>query len=197
MSSTVVGAAVLSALLVGYKTLEVGRLPCSSEASASKRKQISPRDDYKLQPRILSSENVFNIDIASLQTRASQSARYCVCERQTAIKQNILRCMYCEHTSCTDCGGNPTHKYERWPTLARCQPLDFVSYLKDILPTRLAVFGIAPEDYHVFNNSDSFHCPLAVWNEFLDAVSRANGDELRFLDIKRSKSWTVVYKGRN
>lgn len=66
-----------------------------------------------------------------------------------------------------------------------------------MLPTRLVVFGISREDYHVFNNNDAFYCPLAVWCDFLDAVSRTTGDELRFLDIKRSENWTVLYEGRN
>lgn len=197
MSSTVVGAAVLSALLTGYKTLGVGRRPCSSEAFAPNRKQIAPRDNHTLLSSILSSDYVANVEIPSLLTRAAQSARYCVCERQTGIKQSILRCAICEHTSCTDCGGNPTHEYERWSALTRSQPLDFVSYLKHMLPTRLVVFGLSREEYHAFNNSNSFHCPLAVWNDFLDAVSRTEGDELRFLDIKRCENWTVLFEGKN
>lgn len=197
MSSTVVGAAVLSALLVGYKVLDVGKRLPGDRGSGIKRQQITPRDDYPLLPSGLLLGHVSIVDISALPMQAAQSARCCICERQTATKHNILRCTLCEHTACTDCGGNPTHAYERWPALARSHPLDFISNLKHMLPTRLVVFGISHKDYLPFSNEDSFNCPTAVWNDFLDAVSRASGDELRFLDIKRSENWTVLYEGKH
>lgn len=197
MSSTVVGASVLSALLVGYKVLDVGKRLSVDKVCGLKHQQIVPQDDCPLLPSGLLLGHTFNVDISGLQTQAAQSARYCMCERQTATKHNLLRCTLCEHTACTDCGGNPTHAYERWRALARSHPLDFISSLKHMLPTRLVVFGITREDYPIFNSGDSFNCPFTVWNDFLDAVSRASGDELRFLDIKRSENWTVLYEGKH
>ena len=196
MSSTVVGAAVLSALIVGYKVLGAGRRPSRARNTVPKHrtKGIIPREDYPLSPSGVSLGHVFNVNIAELLTQAARSARYCMCERQTATRQNILKCTLCHHTVCSDCDGNPTHAYERWSSLARSQPLDFVSSLKSILPTRLVLFGITREDYHVFN-TDALGCP-PVWENFLGAVTRAVGDELRFLNIKRSEDWTIVYEGK-
>ena len=197
MSSTVVGAAVLSALIVGYKVLGAGRRSSGARNTMPKHrsKGIIPREDYPLSPSGVSLGHVFDVNIPELQVQAARSARYCMCERQTATRQNILRCTLCHHTVCSDCDGNPTHAYERWSNLARSQPLDFVSSLKSILPTRLVLSGISREDYHLFN-TDALGCPPTVWENFLEAVTRAVGDELRFLDIKRSENWTVVYEGK-
>lgn len=194
MSSTVVGAAVLSALIVGYKVLNPGNesVPKKTQSEGT---QVTPRDDYPMVSSGVPLGHVFSIDTTDLQMQAVHSARYCTCERQTATRQSILRCTICDHTACSDCAGNPTHAYERWSSLTRSQPLDFVSHLKNILPTRLVLSGISPGDYHCLSIT-SLGCPPAVWNDFLEAVSRAIGDELRFLDIKRSKDWTVYYQGK-
>lgn len=194
MSSTVVGAAVLSALIVGHKALNPGNGSGPKKAQ-SKHKQIEPRDDYPLVSSGVPLGHVFSIDTTDLKIQAARSARYCTCERQTATRQSILRCTLCDHTACSDCAGNPTHAYERWSSLTRSQPLDFVSHLKNILPTRLVLSGIFQDDYYCLRTT-SLGCPPAIWDDFLEAVSRAIGDELRFLDIKRSEDWTVSYQGR-
>lgn len=196
MSSTVVGAAVLSALIVGYKILKPGGSYVQRRCAVQKRKQISPRDEYPLLPSSMPLGHIFNVDTSDLQAQAARTARYCMCERQTATRKSILKCTLCEHTSCSECGGNPTHAYKRWTNLARSQPLDFVSSLKSILPTRLALSGISYEDYNVFRNSILDCPPSTVWEDFLEAVTRAIGDEVRFLDIERSGDWTVLYEGR-
>lgn len=196
MSSTVVGAAVLSALIVGHKVLCPGsRSSLSKKRTGSKHNRAIPRDDYPLASSGVPPGHVFSIDATDFQRQAARSARYCTCERQTATRQNILKCTLCDHTACSDCAGNPTHAYERWSNLTRGQPLDFVSNLRSILPTRLVLSGISPNDYHPLSTS-SLGCSPVVWNDFLEAVSRAIGDELRFLDIKRSENWTVSYEGK-
>lgn len=195
MSSTVVGAAVLSALIVGHKVLNPGNRSVPKK-TGSKRKQTIARDDYPLVSSGVLLGHVCSIDTIRLQVQAARSARYCTCERQTAIRQRILRCTLCDHTACSDCAGNPTHIYERWSSLIRSQPLDFVSHLKEILPSRLVLSGISPDDYHSLS-TNSLGCPSAVWNDFFEAVSRAVGDELRFMDIKRSEYWSVSYQGRH
>ncbi|KAI9927688.1 hypothetical protein MW887_003309, partial [Aspergillus wentii] len=197
MSSTVVGAAVLSALIVGHKVLKKGQPSPGLNKSVSKHKILAPRDDYDLTTSNVKLSQIVNVNMTDLQTQAASSARYCMCERQSAIKRNISRCTLCEHTSCSECGGNPSHKYERWTSLSRSQPLDFASNLKSILPARLIFNGVSRAHYDAFNTGSSLDCPPVVWDNFLGAVSRAVGDELRFLDIKRSEIWTVVYEGKS
>ena len=194
MSSTVVGCAVLSALIVGYKLLDKAAPLGNTKPVTPKTKFLAPRDDCEL---VLSSFNESSkISLRDLQVQASASARYCVCERQTAKRRNILRCTLCGHTACTVCAGNPEHAYERWTDLSRTQPLDFVSKLKELLPTRLVVTGITSTTFDPLKEDASIMCSADIWNDFLDAVMRAVGDELRFLDVKRTEVWTVSYEGK-
>lgn len=197
MSSTVVGAAVLSALTVGYQVLKPGGSYVQRRCAVQKRKQIRPRNEYPLLSSDMPLGHISNVDNSDLQVQANRSTRYCMCERQTTTRQIILKCTLCEHTACSECGGNPTHAYERWTSLTRSQPLDFVSNLKSILPTRLALSGISCDDYHVFRGNRIWDCPSStIWEDFLEAVKRAIGDEVRFLDIERSEDWTVIYDGK-
>ncbi|KAL2872557.1 putative SNF2 family helicase [Aspergillus lucknowensis] len=194
MSSTVVGAAILSALIVGHAVLKKGNTSEGPHLRSPKLKAITPRVEDNLVPSSMDLDLVTAVDVSGLQVRAASSARYCVCERQSSTKATILRCKLCSHTACSECSGNPIHAYERWTDLVRSAPLDFVSELRSILPARLVVSGISRENYREpqWGSSATPH----IWNEFLDAILRAFGDELRFLDAKRSEVWTVLYEGK-
>ncbi|KAB8231839.1 putative SNF2 family helicase [Aspergillus alliaceus] len=197
MSSTVVGAAILSALIVGHKVLDKGSQLARSKKEVPKHKRFELCHDHELISGSINVDEITDINISDIQAQAANSARYCVCERQTAIKRDILRCKLCDHTACTDCAGNPTHDYQRASELGRTQPLDFVSRLRSSLPARLVISGISREHYNVFQADKSIECPSSVWKKYLDAVARLMSDEFRFLDIKRSSVWTVVYEGKH
>ncbi|KAF9883832.1 hypothetical protein FE257_002769 [Aspergillus nanangensis] len=194
MSSTVVGCAILAALIVGYKLLEKGEQNAEADKSTSRIKSRTPRDDYELVPSPFTHSIEFNVP--DLQAQAARSARYCACERQSGTKRKIHRCTLCEHTACDECAGNPVHAYERWANLERSQPLDFVSKLKDILPSRLVVSGITSATFDLLKSDSSIECSSDTWKLFLDAVSLAIGDELCFLGVKRSEIWTISYEGK-
>ncbi|KAF5859603.1 hypothetical protein ETB97_002632 [Aspergillus alliaceus] len=197
MSSTVVGAAILSALIVGHKVLDKGSQLARSKKEVPKHKRFELCHDHELISGSINVDEITDVNISDIQAQAANSARYCVCERQTAIKRDILRCKLCDHTACTDCAGNPTHDYQRASELGRTQPLDFVSRLRSSLPARLVISGISREHYNVFQADKSIECPSSVWKKYLDAVARLMSDEFRFLDIKRSSVWTVVYEGKH
>lgn len=193
MSSTVVGAAILSALIVGHKLLKEGNTPQEPNSRASKRKSIAPQGVNNLVESSMHLDAATVVDMSKLQDQATSSARYCMCERQTSTQAVILKCAVCSHTACSECSGNPQHAYERWTDLVRTSPLDFITALRAILPARLVVSGITRVCYTKLQSGSTI--APAIWAEFLDAVFRAIGDELRFLDIKRSESWTVLYEG--
>ncbi|PYH96052.1 putative C-5 cytosine-specific DNA methylase [Aspergillus ellipticus CBS 707.79] len=197
MSSTVVGIAILSALIIGHRVLEKGeRLPSHNEG-APKRKEITPRGEYTMVPSPMQLSGVGEIDVLELKKEAASSARYCVCERQTGIQTNISRCTLCQHTACSECAGNPAHEYERWTDLVRTSPLDFVRKLRRILPARLVLSGFSRESYRALKTDGSVNCSWDIWKDFLGAISPAISDELRLLDIKRSEIWTALYEGRH
>ncbi|KAL4812351.1 hypothetical protein BDW67DRAFT_188785 [Aspergillus spinulosporus] len=194
MSSTVVGAAILSALIAGHKVLRKGDFPRTSKPkSRNQKRRVTPQGDVLIPSSMhLDSDTV--IDILKLQKQATSSARYCVCEGQNSIRASTLKCTLCSHTACSVCSGNPHHAYERWTDLSRTAPLDFVSVLRSTLPGRLVLRGITPDSYKELESNSCI--PAKNWSEFLDAVFRAVGDELRFSDIKRSAVWTVIYEGK-
>ncbi|KAL4736993.1 hypothetical protein BDV11DRAFT_172351 [Aspergillus similis] len=195
MSSTVVGAAILSALIAGHKVLKKGDFSRTSKPNPrSQKRRVAPQGDDVLILSNMQLDSDTVIDILKLQGQATSSARYCVCEGHSSTQASTLRCTLCSHTACSECSGNPQHAYERWTDLARTAPLDFVSALRSILPGRLVVRGITPDSYKELEANSSI--PPKNWSEFLDAVFRAVGDELRFSDIKRSEVWTVTYEGK-
>ncbi|OOF92487.1 hypothetical protein ASPCADRAFT_517877 [Aspergillus carbonarius ITEM 5010] len=195
MTSTVVGAAILAALITGYKVLEKGAQRPVQNDRVPERNDITPKCEQKMIARDIHLGDTAHLDTMELQVQAASSARYCVCERQTAIRANILRCTLCQHTACSDCGGNPAHVYERWDSLERTKPLDFISRLRRSLPARLVVSGLSRDDYTRLIEGISVNFPPKDADEFLEAVASAVGDELRLLDIRRSEVWTVFYEG--
>ncbi|KAL3480708.1 hypothetical protein BJX99DRAFT_266140 [Aspergillus californicus] len=203
MSSTVVGAAILSALIVGHKVLKAGNalstvnLPTNRYTISNKHKNITPQIEDNLVSSPMHSDTGAVTNTLNLRELATCSARYCVCERQSTNRATILRCTLCSHTACSECAGNPSHAYKRWTDLVRSNPLEFNSELRRILPARLVVSGITGESYKALECVFTTQCPPNLWNDFLDAVSGAIGDELRFLDAKRSESWTVLYEGKS
>lgn len=195
MSSTVVGAAILSALIVGHRALKKGNSLQESDFRAPKRKAIIPQGENNLVESSMHLDAATVVNMSKLQDQATSSARYCICERQTSTRAVILKCTHCSHTACSECSGNPQHAYERWTDLVRTSPLDFISSLRAVLPARLVVNGITHGSYAKLRFGSSI--APTIWAEFLDAVFRAVGDELRLLDIKRSESWTVLYEGKS
>ena len=197
MSSTVVGAAILSALIVGHKVLDKGSQQPLPKKEVPKHKRFELCHDHELVSGSIDVDETTDVVISDIQAQAASSARYCVCERQTTIKRGILRCKLCDHTACSDCAGNPTHHYQRACEPVRTQPLDFMSWLRSSLPARLVISGISQDHYDAFKADISIDCPPSVWKKFLDALALLMSDEFRFVDIKRSSTWTVTYEGKH
>ena len=196
MSSTVVGCAILAALIVGYGVLKKGKATPTPKHTIHRNKDLSPRAEYSKVPCFAPVNPDGKMASSYLLAQSAKSARYCMCERQFAIRQTILRCTLCGHTACADCAGNPPHAYERWPGLERSSPLDFASRIKKSLPMRLVVSGISSEAYSSLEQENP---PIASkdWGEFMEVVLQTVGDELRFSESKRSEIWTVSYEGEH
>ncbi|KAA8650448.1 putative SNF2 family helicase [Aspergillus tanneri] len=121
MSSTVVGVAILSALIVGYKVFKKEERASTVKSDRHRFQSVIPQDDYNLVPSNIQVGQFVDLDIRDFGEQAARSAR----------------------------------------------------------------------------TNSSLPCPPAVWDQFLQAVTRTIGDELRFLDIKRSEVWTASYEGKH
>ncbi|KAF7587545.1 hypothetical protein BBP40_007056 [Aspergillus hancockii] len=196
MSSTVIGVAIMSALIACHKIFDKGSQSSGSPKEKPKHERFELCSDYALISGGIQVDRVSDIDVSDIQAQAASSVRYCVCERQSATKCAVMRCKLCEYTACADCRGNPAHDYEKWVNLVRSLPMDFVGRLRSALPARLVVSGISLNAYDVFKADESIKCPNGIWGKFLGAVVQVVGDELRFLDIKRGTVWAVTYEGK-
>jgi site-specific DNA-cytosine methylase len=151
MTTTVIGASLLSALLAGG--------PGNMESPS---RQESPQPDpepertrlpvsvvkYKIAPpkQLL--------DLKQLLVDAQMSSILCNCEgtRKTS-KAPIKVCAQCAHTACATCAGNPTHSYDSTiPPSNRIQtPGDFERKWRPHLPPRL-VFEKFPDIQNLIHN---------------------------------------------
>lgn len=195
MSSTVVGSAVLSALIIGYQVFDREDFPVADRNKDSDMQPL-PLERYDLARSDIRIGEFFDVDLAGLQAQAAGCRRYCMCEMHSRFKQTIWICKECHHTACSDCAGNPSHSFIELANISRSSPLEFINKLKSILPTRLVFSGISEQHYDIFKSDPNLECDQGTWREFLNSVMQVVGDELRFSDIKRSEFWTVVYNGK-
>ena len=200
MTSTVVGIALASALIVGKEAMP-------KSAQAKKTVEVEEVIPYLKQKNTLASMRSVNFDtvpageISLLLSEAAASAQCCACEGQNcsiATSLKTYQCKDCLFLACEKCAGLPKHTYHEANNLPRKLPHPFVEHLKKVLPLRLSLTG---------NTSQSFLATLAQFNastakprvnldEFRNAVLPALSDEYRFTMIKRFKSWRVYYVGQ-
>ncbi|UJO22037.1 uncharacterized protein CLAFUR5_09289 [Fulvia fulva] len=186
MSSMVMGAAELSAVIIGYKAL----LPDVDQPQIDR---VATEPDLVIaQPDVASLVESANTDsainMADMVRRAEQAMRRCFCEGATAIaEQTIQQCLECGHTMCSGCGGNPTHKYRQRPLMSagRVSPRVFENELRSSLPTRLELF----ESKQVDITSLLAQAP----EDYRRATRAGLSAKFAFQRIIRTHCWTVRY----
>ncbi|KAI9805360.1 MAG: hypothetical protein M1833_005813 [Piccolia ochrophora] len=196
MSSTVVGAALLSALIAGAKVLKQGTgdamlLDEPDTAHAS----IGP--EAHLDVHSLDLAKACNASVPSVLADAARSSRLCQCEgRDLMTSLDLKRCTLCDHTACVKCAGTPVHSYallSKAETEARIAPAVFEHRLKDALPMRMSLTGLSLEAMEGLRDACTTQPAKKDWASFVSAVEPALNAELRFHSVHRAKSWTVLY----
>lgn len=198
MSSTVVGSAICSVLILYFHLLKGGE---SSQAVPAKVEQT------KREPTFMDIRSMMTLpsDIQKgktmstheLHQAAMKSVKICACEGQnTSSKWNLLRCLKCGHTACTECGSNPAHYYgsiaqdqviDRW--------MDFENHLKKNLPMRFNLNGFDRSMWENLRDSDLQVNVAKAWDKYMCLLDPVLSDELRFHSITRQNIWTVHYEG--
>lgn len=200
MSSPVVGAAILTALILGHKALLPGP-PASNEPERQEAVSLpsSVTKPYPMQDIPVEISTLDSVPAKDLLVNAQRSCRLCLCEGQSGTRRkNVLKCSKCNHTACVKCGRNPSHVYEPIPaeTLAsRIAPIDFEALVKTGLPMRLQLMGLSHKDFEQFRGSWKSEHVNAAWKAYMDAVKDALDEELRFSDVSRQRAWAVTYEG--
>jgi hypothetical protein len=219
MSTTVVGACILAALVVGRKLLKAGD---DSESYEAKDGQV-PQDEQemkdamdvdepsrnaiKLEDRIVGEDKLIqkSLDLSIRSERsmsdllvdADKSARLCECEGRADItNRELLLCQDCGTSSCKKCGGRPEHNPVPIDVVSnpRLSPTVFAKELKSTLPMCISLSNITQQLLDDLKEKASIAIPEELWQAWSSAVLRAAKFELRFVEPKRQEIWTAAYQ---
>ncbi|KAK5711670.1 hypothetical protein LTR17_018305 [Elasticomyces elasticus] len=188
MTSTVVGSALVAALIAGHEVI------ASSPQLSVAPSMTSVQQATVLQPMADTAEiSVYrseadNIEPKEILRQASMAARRCFCEGTDGLCSKPLQeCMDCNHTICITCGGNPPHNYRQLAKKARLEPARFVTQLKAVLPLQLTFSG-------------EFALPTSAADAKIDFLSRyknvvenLKGSVYNFHSVRRTFCWTATY----
>ena len=225
MSTTVVGASILSAVMLGINSINGNVEKKTTKTAVENRRSLVPRalskqydeimitDEMgKYESEILQLTSLSNsqIKISQLLSEADSSARKCVSEGLDKINDftNLLQCSECGHTSCIS-NVNPPRKFEEhsfspYPVTSqgkRVEPAEFRKKLIEFLPMRINLNGFSTKD---LKKPDDISKTL--WNQWCESFNASifvNCDdtendklvEFRFTRIERSHYWVVHYTG--
>ena len=196
MTSTVVGAAMIAALIVGYPTLPRGEgVAMDIDSSLDLKDNVREASEPVRQDLALADFRDTPLDTILL--AVSRSIRLCLCEgRKMLTQRHLQRCELCGHTTCINCGGNPRHRYSPLgleETRERMHPAQFEDMLKNALPMTLEFEGLDPKAYETLKDGDGAKVSGSDLAILQDALRPAPGAELRFQSMTRAQMWTVHY----
>ncbi|BGP05622.1 hypothetical protein JCM10049v2_001428 [Rhodotorula toruloides] len=218
MSSTVVGTAMLSALLLAGDKLDKVEKKSEEEdedeedeegdkVMRPKKKEDKPEPtEEELEARFRGADRLAEhpVDLASfkpspadLLDRAHRSARKCTCEGPEDVSEHkIYTCQGCGHSSCEAHKGKPEHRYVA-ETVERESPAKFAADLRDLLPMRFTVPGFEREAMAKLveeAEKKGAKTDKAVVERYLDVIDDAlKGAEFHFHHLNRRDFWTAVY----
>jgi site-specific DNA-cytosine methylase len=195
MSSTVVGAAILSALISAYRGLPSG----GNCMEADVQPILSPlHRQHDLAPFVADTSIYVPVSAAEILHMASLTVRLCLCEgRATVSKTAIQQCIDCNHTTCIKCGVDPSHDYKRMDPatiVQRKSPALFEKLIKEALPMKLTLVGIGEKDIFNLRPNTGKISKDRAWGIYSELIRKAFLSELRFNSVKRSQIWTVYYE---
>ncbi|PCH36338.1 hypothetical protein WOLCODRAFT_166855 [Wolfiporia cocos MD-104 SS10] len=219
MSTTVVGACILAALVVGKKLLKEGSdrttyesrndmdvddasvhddamdIDQAQDNTASVEGHVSGEGQLIERPLDLASTEP--VPLNRLLANAEKSARLCECEGRKDITDRVInRCLDCGSSSCVKCGGRPEHNFEPVDVMAnpRLPPLTFARELKSTLPMSLSLSNVSQQHLDGLKAASGVDIPAKRWSAWCAAVLRAAQQELRFVEPKRQEIWVATYQ---
>ncbi|KAK0920174.1 hypothetical protein LTR91_001035 [Friedmanniomyces endolithicus] len=202
MTSTVVGSALLAALIVGHKLIDPQWSPLDAPLSllahgTSERVSLAPiaQPSAKTVEAFTYRPSVSKLDVDQLLVLAGRAAQRCYCEGNDALCTKPLQeCVDCHHTICITCEGNPVHNYHPFSNDDRLQPAAFTAQLKAQLPHQLSLVCKIP-DIRAASVSASDN-DIANLKSFQNVVKGIPGTVFSFQSIRRTHCWTVSYTAR-
>ena len=191
MTSTVVGVAMICALISAWPILDSGKGD-DIKTSTDGCRLNEMRLDHLQAEQTIDLFTYNSLDLYNTLQNAHRSIRLCHCEGQNEMsKRAIQRCLRCGHTACQRCTGIPPHDYE-WSgsriTTSRVKPGLFREDIRRTLPMMLRILvdlELVP----------SYSYEGAEWDRFHKVVDLSIGEGLRYHSEQRAHEWTMIYKG--
>lgn len=214
MSTTVVGTAILVALVLSMKYLTPGHDKTTYEEKHGTRITEIDEDVMEVDvPSDSADDHIFGEDqllekpfdlskttgqpLPSLLADAMKSVRFCTCEgRKDMTEREVRRCDDCGFTACVKCGGRPEHNSRPIDVKAhpRLAPSIFERSLKSALPMCLGLSGMTEQSLDSLKQEFGASIPSQRWEIWRNAVIEAVGPELRFVELKRQELWYATYE---
>ncbi|GAA5937049.1 uncharacterized protein JCM15063_000140 [Sporobolomyces koalae] len=203
MTSTVVGSAIMQALIVAGNTLRAAA-PDDNEDETMVDPEVTNEDldgrfrgENRLKEHIVDFAS-FEPPPADLLDLADRSARKCTCEGPDSLSTHpTATCVKCGHSACSLHQGKPKHVYEP-ATHERLLPETFESKIKTMLPMRLTVPGFDDASLRslvaeVLKSGVEVDDVLA--EKYLEAVAPALATaEFHFSRVERRRGWSVIFE---
>ena len=202
MSSTVIGAAVLSALILAYPILPAGNGTVNDGTNLVSHRSIASPDDSKQGMK----SHLFTVSrfrehntlsVGAILDKAFASQRMCLCEGATLRKAGILKCSECSFTACKSCAGKPLHTYVEYPYEdLREMPQVFERFVTAFLPMRIK---FSPNTCAEISKLHSQHVQSyknRVPGDYMQRVKEAIDQEFCYQAVQRKAQWIVTYDSR-
>lgn len=193
MTSTVVGTAIVSALISAWSILDSGNgddnEPISVKDSAlemdlNQLEEEPQMDQFEFNPEALK----------KVLDKAHLSVRLCYCEGPNEISRSgIQHCLECGHTACQNCSGIHPHVYdlpENPGKASRVRPSSFRKEIRQALPMRLCIVGL--DELQLESSRQPHNDGWTV----VSKVIKATSDRILHYKVeKRTEGWIMIYTG--
>ena len=196
MTTTVVGTALLAALIAAHRTISMDDRPNLPDNPLPI--PINEMNSSALQPEQTMNLNYYKrCTLEELCSNASASSRLCLCEGQTLSHGRTFKeCKLCGHIACEKCAGIPRHNYRILSKSRNMEPSSFIDWLASHLPMRvqLVKFDISRmEELFVGCKGHSTPESDGDWKKYKAIVEHALDREMHFESVTRSRHWVVRY----
>ncbi|KAG6868739.1 hypothetical protein C0993_011318 [Termitomyces sp. T159_Od127] len=213
MSTTVVGACIIAALVAGKKLLKAGDDAQTYETKAGTYDSGATAMDVDAVVEMPTASVIVGenhlvqepldlsvtraVSFPDLLSDAGKSARLCSCEGRLDItRRPLFICQDCGSSSCKKCGGRPEHNPVPIDVIAnpRLPPSDFAKELESTLPMCITLSNVTQELLDELRVMSQVSILERTWSSWSAAVIRASGCELCFVETKRQEIWSAVYR---
>lgn len=196
MTTTVIGASLISAIICGIKSFRAKPPPALQKNITEKIPTMTRTvldKPASMDTHMIPEAQFDCLDMAELASDGWLSSRLCNCEGDRALCDAAVRvCSACKHTACSDCAGNPRHKYNDLEVSRTNNPDAFIRKWRSKFPARLKIdqFPAPPKSLSSKQSADKD--VKAFWERVKEA--RVESDYFHIGDLVRlDNTWKVTY----